>query len=322
MKVSVCMAAYNGAKYIRQQMESIWEQSRKPDEVILCDDGSTDGTVRIIEDFIEEKALQDVWKLYRNEQRKGYPDNFYYAMSLCSGDAVFLADQDDIWHRDKIGRMCRVLEKNTQVKVVCCKLSLIDAGGADIHSVMVPTHKGNMPGDPNDGLPGLRQVSIDDVFYKCEWPGMVMAYRREWYQGWEKKNSRIPHDFLLCARAAEEKGFYQMDEVLACHRRHGENTGGEEHRLRRLLQKERKLKEIEDYLRILEHFAREEILRTDTGKSALERKLSSMQGRYEALQSGHLGRVLGNAGKHWRETRLKTLVCDLVIVLKCAGPAK
>lgn len=313
MKVSVCMAIYNGAKYIGQQLESIWEQSRKPDEVILCDDGSTDGTVTIIEDFIAEKSLYGGWKLYRNEQHKGYPGNFYYAMGLCSGDTIFLADQDDIWHREKIGHMCRVLEEHPEVVAVCCKLSLIDAEGSTIHSVMATTRGGKRPkGQPSV----LRQINIDDVFYKCEWPGMVLAYRRGWYQCWAKESGMIPHDFLLCARAAEEGGFYQMDEVLASHRRHEGNAGGEEHRLRQLLQKERKLKEIENYLQILGNFSKWETMQTDAGKAALGRKLSSMQGRYEALQSGRLGQVLGNAIKHWRETRIKTLVCDLLIVLQ------
>lgn len=313
MKVSVCMATHNGAKYIRQQMESILRQSRRPDEVILCDDGSSDETVCMIQEYIENNELQDTWKFYQNKQNTGYPGNFYYAMDLCGGDVIFLADQDDIWHREKIGRMCQVLEEHPEVKVVCCKLSLIDAEGADIHSIMVPTHKGNKS-------KGLRQVSIDDVFYKCEWPGMVMAYRQNWYRGRQQNlqqgSSGIPHDFLICAMAAEEGGFYQMDEVLASHRRHDNNAGGEEHRLGRLLQKERKLKEIQDYLQILQAFSQEAVLQTETGNAALRTKLSSMQGRYEALQSGRLGQVLGNARRHWRETRVKTLVCDLVIVLQ------
>lgn len=312
MKVSVCMATYNGAKYIGQQLESILRQDRQPDEVILCDDGSTDETVHIIRKFIENNSLQDTWRLYQNEQNKGYPGNFYYAMGLCSGDIVFLADQDDLWHREKLEHMCQVFEERPEAMVVCCKLSLIDAEGADIHSIMAPTHERHKRGKEN-----LRQVSIEDVFYKYEWPGMVMAYRREWYQGWPKQGSSgIPHDFLICAKAAEKECFYQMDEVLACHRRHDNNAGGEEHRLGRLLQKERKLKEIQDYIQILQAFSREAVLQTETGNAALQTKLSSMQGRYEALQSGRLGQVLKNAGRHWRETRIKTLLCDLVIVLK------
>lgn len=311
MKISVCMATYNGAAYVKQQLQSIQCQSLPPDEVIICDDGSTDGTIRIIQGFIRGNCLQDTWKLYQNEQNKGYPGNFYYAMSLCSGDIVFLADQDDIWHEEKLAHMCRAFKEHPKTLAVSCKLSLIDAQGSDIHSVMAPTHGGSGAGQGS-----LRKVSIEDVFYKCEWPGMVLAYRRQWQQGLHQSFRGIPHDFLICARAAEEGGFYQLDEILAYHRRHDNNTGGEEHRLSRLLQKERKLQEIRDYLQILQSFEEEEALQTEHGKAALNKKTSSMQGRYEALQSGKLRLVLRNAWRHRAETRIKTLLCDVVIVLK------
>ena len=308
MRVSVCMATFNGAKYIKQQLESILHQSQCPDEVIICDDGSTDETVEIIKRFQQENQLQNIWHLYQNKEKKGYPGNFYYAMSLCHGDIVFLADQDDIWHEEKIAHMCKVFEEQPGMQVLCCKLALIDAEGENIHSIMSPTH-GNGGGD-------LRKVSIDDVFYKCEWPGMVLAYRRKWQQEMPESIPEIPHDFLICARAAEENSFCQMDEILAYHRRHDNNTGEEEHRVNRLLQRNRKLWEIQNYLQILQAFEKEGVLRTDQGKAALRRKLSSMQGRYEALQSGKLSLVLGNARRHWGETRMKTLLCDMVIVLK------
>ena len=311
MQVSVLMSVYNGEATLRTAMDSILAQTFSDFEFIICDDGSTDETVHIIQRFIEDNSLQDTWRLYQNVQNRGYPGNFYYAMDLCGGEIVFLADQDDLWHRDKLEHMCQVFAKHPQASVVCCKLSLIDGEGARIHSVMAPTRETN-----KKRREPLRRIGIEDVFYKCEWPGMVMAYRREWYQRRQRYGSRIPHDFLICARAAEEGTFYQMDEILACHRRHGSNAGGEEHRLNRLLQRERKLKEIGDYLQILQAFAQEDVLRTETGKAALQRKTASMQGRYEALGSGRLTQVLRNAGRHWRETRFKTLVCDVFIVLK------
>lgn len=305
------MATYNGEKYIRQQLDSILCQSRQPDEVIMCDDGSTDGTVDIIRKFIEENGLQDSWKLYQNEQNRGYPGNFYYAMGLCSGGLVFLADQDDIWYREKIERMHRVFDKQPKAMAVCCKLSLIDAEGSEIHSIMTPTRKTHKKGKGS-----LRQVGVDEVFYKYEWPGMTMAYRRTWYRSWTWSDSGLPHDFLIAVKAAEKGCFYQMNEILAYHRRHDHNAGGEEYRLNRLLQRERKLKEVRDYLQLLQTLAREDVLQTESGKEALQSKTVSMQGRYEALKSGRLGRVLGNARRHWRETRVITLLCDLIITLR------
>ena len=306
MTVSVCMGTYNGETYIEQQLNTILWQTKAPEEVILCDDGSTDSTVSIIEQFIRKNGLDGKWKLYRNKINKGYPSNFYYACSLCNEEIVFLADQDDIWKNDKIEKMCRVMEENPRAKSICCKFNLMDEKEQEIHSIMAPTHA-HETGE-------VRNVPIEEVFYKCQWPGMVMAYRRDWYESWTKGNYQIPHDFLIAARAAEEGGFLQIDETLAYHRRHDHNTGGEEHHIRKLLNKDRKLKEIQDYLQILQQFLKEEVLTTETAKLLLNRKTTVMQQREAALQSGRISAVIKNAWKNRKYVRLATAVCDVMIV--------
>ena len=306
MTVSVCMGTYNGETYIEQQLNTILRQTKAPEEVILCDDGSTDNTVSIIERFIRKNGLDGEWKLYRNKINKGYPSNFYYACSLCNEEIVFLADQDDIWKNDKIEKMCRVMEKNPGAKSVCCKFNLMDEKEQEIHSIMAPTHA-HETGE-------VRNVPVEEIFYKCQWPGMVMAYRRDWYESWTKGNYQIPHDFLIAARAAEEGGFFQLDETLAYHRRHDHNTGGEEHHIRKLLNRDRKLKEIRDYLQILQQFLKEEVLATHTAKLLLNRKTTVMQQREAALQSGRISAVIKNAWKNRKYVRLATAVCDVIIV--------
>lgn len=306
MTVSVCMGTYNGETYIEQQLNTILRQTKAPEEVILCDDGSADNTVSIIERFIRKNGLDGKWKLYRNKINKGYPSNFYYACSLCNEEIVFLADQDDIWKNDKIEKMCRVMEKNPGAKSVCCKFNLMDEKEQEIHSIMAPTHA-HETGE-------VRNVPVEEIFYKCQWPGMVMAYRRDWYESWTKGNYQIPHDFLIAARAAEEGGFFQLDETLAYHRRHDHNTGGEEHHIRKLLNRDRKLKEIRDYLQILQQFLKEEVLATHTAKLLLNRKTTVMQQREAALQSGRISAVIKNAWKNRKYVRLATAVCDVIIV--------
>ena len=306
MTVSVCMGTYNGETYIEQQLNTILRQTKAPEEVILCDDGSTDNTVSIIERFIRKNGLDGKWKLYRNKINKGYPSNFYYACSLCNEEIVFLADQDDIWKNDKIEKMCRVMEKKPGAKSVCCKFNLMDEKEQEIHSIMAPTHA-HETGE-------VRNVPVEEIFYKCQWPGMVMAYRRDWYESWTKGNYQIPHDFLIAARAAEEGGFFQLDETLAYHRRHDHNTGGEEHHIRKLLNRDRKLKEIRDYLQILQQFLKEEVLATHTAKLLLNRKTTVMQQREAALQSGRISAVIKNAWKNRKYVRLATAVCDVIIV--------
>ena len=317
-RISVCMGVYNGAAYIEEQLSSIAQQTRQADQVILCDDGSADASATVIEAFIEQQGASGEWTLYRNEQNKGYPLNFYYAMSLCDGEVVFLADQDDIWAPQKIEKMSAILAKHPQIMALCCKFGLIAADGKDLHTVMQPSRS------KDTGT--MRTVDCDGVFYKCEWPGMVIAYRREWYESrlkqWREQNNApqgypaIPHDLLICAWAAEDGGFCQLDEELAWHRRHDNNIGGEEHRLSKLLSRERKLREIEDYNRILTCFLEQNIMNTEQGSQALQQKYRVMRDRYEALNSGKTGRVISNAWKNRRLTRAVTAICDVLITLR------
>lgn len=305
MTVSVCMGVYNGARYITEQLYSILHQTRQPDEVIICDDVSTDDTVEIVQAFIRDNGLEATWKLYCNQENKGYPSNFFYACGLCTKEIVFLADQDDIWHEEKIARMCEVFAENPEANAVCCKFGLIDAEGKDIQTIMAPTHSKESK--------QLREVSVKDIFYRNEYPGMVVAYRNAWAEEWLPADSKIPHDFLICVRAAEENAFRQLDMELAYHRRHDNNAGGEEHRITRLLNRERKLKEIEKYLEMLEAFRTENLLKTANGKKALGSKLESMQARLNALKSGSVGKVIKNARRHREEVRLSTVICDVMI---------
>ena len=108
MKISIAMAAYNGARYLKEQLDSFVAQTRRPDELIICDDGSSDETVEILSAFAE-KAPFDV-RLQCNPENLGYTKNFSKVLSLCTGDLVFLSDQDDVWFPNKIETIVNLAE--------------------------------------------------------------------------------------------------------------------------------------------------------------------------------------------------------------------
>lgn len=240
--ISICLATYNGEKFIRKQMECFYHQTVKPDEVIICDDGSCDNTVNIINEFINEYQLKDKWILYQNSSNKGYPANFYYCMSLAKGDIVFLSDQDDIWSLDKLQKMAACLESNPQINVLSCKMGLIDENESKINTLIKP----NFSKETGE----VQEISLNYVLYKNEWSGMVLAYRNVWYQSYIDKlsQSKCPHDLCICVLAAVHNSMYQLDLVLAYHRRHESNVGQEEHRLAKLIDKDRKITEISNYI--------------------------------------------------------------------------
>ncbi|OPX84749.1 MAG: putative glycosyltransferase EpsE [Pelotomaculum sp. PtaB.Bin104] len=100
MRLSVAMCTYNGARYLEEQLDSIAAQIRQPDELVVCDDHSTDATVEIIQTFIS-RAVFPV-RLIKNENNLGSTKSFETAIDLCTGDIIALSDQDDVWQADKL----------------------------------------------------------------------------------------------------------------------------------------------------------------------------------------------------------------------------
>lgn len=119
MKISVVMATYNGVDYLYEQLDSLRDQTRKIDEVIICDDQSKDNTVELIRNYIKENDLAETWSVQVNEKNLGYADNFHKALTLATGDYIFFADQDDIWMLNKIEEMVKVMEANPKIQLLC-----------------------------------------------------------------------------------------------------------------------------------------------------------------------------------------------------------
>jgi glycosyltransferase involved in cell wall biosynthesis len=95
--ISVCMATYNGEKYIKQQIDSILCQLSVDDELIISDDDSTDRTIEIINTYNDSRI-----KVYHNDGIHGCAYNFENALNQAKGDYIFLSDQDDVWLPHKV----------------------------------------------------------------------------------------------------------------------------------------------------------------------------------------------------------------------------
>lgn len=130
--ISVALCTYNGERYIREQLESILNQTMKVDEIVVCDDGSTDNTLPIIEGLAG--TTDTAIHIHRNETNLGPAKNFQKAINLCSGDIIFLSDQDDIWVPEKVSTIIKYFESNPTISVVFTDGSLM-AGSTIIGSL-------------------------------------------------------------------------------------------------------------------------------------------------------------------------------------------
>lgn len=109
-KISVAIATYNGERYILQQLYSIASQDITPDEVVICDDCSTDNTVEIIKSVCD--SFPFAIKVDVNTHQLGYTQNFNRALSLTTGDIIFLSDQDDYWFHNKISHILSLVKRH------------------------------------------------------------------------------------------------------------------------------------------------------------------------------------------------------------------
>lgn len=100
LSISIAMCTYNGAPFVKDQLDSLAAQSRKPDEMVVCDDGSSDGTVRIVREFIARAPFPVL--LIVNRKNLGPTKNYEQAMAHCKGDIIVFADQDDVSRADRL----------------------------------------------------------------------------------------------------------------------------------------------------------------------------------------------------------------------------
>lgn len=124
-KISIALATYNGEKYLNEQLESIASQSILPDELIVCDDCSTDKTIEILHNF-KEKVSFEV-KILKNDNNQGYIKNFAKVISETSGDYIFMCDQDDFWFPNKIEIVLKTFKGNPNIQLIAHNAIIADS---------------------------------------------------------------------------------------------------------------------------------------------------------------------------------------------------
>ena len=116
MRISIALCTWNGAPHLPEQLASLAGQTRLPDELIVCDDASADDTVAIVQQFAATAPFPI--QLRQNPARLGIVKNFTKAIVQCSGDLIFLCDQDDVWRRDKVSIILREFDNNDDLGAV------------------------------------------------------------------------------------------------------------------------------------------------------------------------------------------------------------
>ncbi len=214
--ISVALCTYNGEKYISEQLDSIINQTKAVDEIIICDDGSTDGTLNILSEYQE---LHSVIRLFENSTNIGVVKNFEKAISLCSGDFIFLSDQDDIWQSNKVETMVNWSMRYPDKKIFASDLDLIDCKG----TYMNESFWSKIGFEIKEGECLIDWVLQNDNFV----PGASIAFMKDF-----KKILPFPpsnyfiHDGLLIIKGIFENSLFLGSEKLTSYRIHKDQTIG------------------------------------------------------------------------------------------------
>ncbi len=211
MKTSVVMACYNGGERIFKQLDSLKNQTRHPDEVILVDDCSTDHTGRIIREFISANSL-DHWTLHVNKKNIGWKRNFFHAMCLADGDLIFPCDQDDEWDLTKVEQMAETMEENPSINILACSYRVEYGTDAVKHKTYSKSGK--------EKADRISPYVFTSRFFQNPSPGCTYAVRRTFFHS--VKNfwfPEAPHDeFLWLLAILSDSGWFLNQELLTLYR--------------------------------------------------------------------------------------------------------
>lgn len=205
--VSVCLASFNGEKYIKEQIRSILNQLSDKDELLISDDGSLDNTLSIIKEFIDPRI-----KLFTNNFRS-VQQNFHFLLNQANGDIIFLSDQDDIWERQKVFEYLKCFDTNPNINLVIADLVLINARGETIKASFYSSKFSK---------------SLFDNFYKNNFIGCSMAIRKSLLETVLPFPSNVPmHDWWIGLCAIVFGNVHFLDKKLTKYRRHETNVTNE-----------------------------------------------------------------------------------------------
>jgi glycosyltransferase involved in cell wall biosynthesis len=209
--VSVAMATYNGEGFLSEQLDSIVSQLGSTDEVIIVDDASRDATCAIVEGFRDPRI-----RLIRNETNRGVLASFETALRNTTGEIIFLSDQDDVWHPDKVDHFLHLFKTRPKVTLVMSDARIIDGDGRVISQSRL---------NGKDFNPRVLSNLVRNGYLGC-----AIAFRRDTLHYCLPFPRSIPmHDMWIGILNQMYGEMAFLREPLLSHRRHGDNASPDTH---------------------------------------------------------------------------------------------
>ena len=224
LSISVALCTYNGERFIKEQLKSIINQALPVNEIIICDDCSTDDTINIIEDIVDNNP-QIKFHINKNQKNLGVINNFAKAISLCSGDIIFLSDQDDIWMKEKTLIIIEYFNNHKDINCLFTNALIIDPlsniyPGKNLFNAVNFNHKAQVLWKSG--------MSFEIINSRNRATGATMAIRKEFIdpKTFFCSKSFIYHDEQLAIEGINNKSIDFITKPLIYYRIHENNTVG------------------------------------------------------------------------------------------------
>lgn len=218
-KVEILMATYNGENYIVEQIESLRNQTYTDWNLLIRDDGSNDGTIKIIE-YYEKKYPEKIKLLRDNKKNLGVQYNFLELLEYSTQDYIMFCDQDDIWLENKIEKTLKKMllnEKKEMPTLIYTDLKVVDKNLNIIHDSFWKYQNIDILNN------NYEKLIIENNITGCT--VMINKRLKELALGKKFKNV-IMHDWLFGLLASLKGEIYLLDESLILYRQHGSNCAG------------------------------------------------------------------------------------------------
>jgi len=209
LSISVVIATYNGEKYLREQLDSVFAQTYAILEIIAVDDCSSDATFAILEEYAKRYPLL---KIHRNAENQKHNKTFERGIKMAQGDCVALCDQDDIWAADKLKIMMHAWDPESFL--VHCDSEFIDANGKRLDKKISDIKNLESYASPVPFIIGNTVAGHACIFRK-ELIGFVLPFP-----------TTIIHDWWLAFVAATIGPVQYVDQPLVRYRQHADNVIG------------------------------------------------------------------------------------------------
>ncbi len=219
-EISVAMCTFNGAAYLAEQLDSIAAQDRPPDELVVCDDASSDTTPSILREFAARAPFSV--RLEFNRQNLGSTQNFAKAVSLCRAPVIFLADQDDVWKPQKVGRLAEAISADPGIGLAFSDARLVDAQGRPSGHTLWES----LPFEPADQARFNAAGALDLLLRRNVVTGATMAFRSDFREMLLPVPSGWVHDGWFALLLAAVARSLAVAEPLVDYRQHaGQQIG-------------------------------------------------------------------------------------------------